>query len=314
MSAPDAEGVRVAYDDLPDAVHAWVDDVLGDPVVDAVTQPGGFSPGCAARLRTASGRRAFVKAVSSAINTFAADAHRDEIRNTSALPSIAPVPRLIASYDDAGWVALLLDDVDGRQPALPWRPDELARVVATLDELYDDLTPCPVADARDVTTGWREEFGNWRTAARDPLVGLDPWAARNLDRLAGLEAGSVTAAEGDTLLHLDVRADNLLLTDDRVWVVDWPWAARGAPVFDLVAWAPSVAMQGGPEPAELLAMSRYGAAADLDAVLPLAVAVAGYFHVNSLRPAPDGLPTVRAFQAAQAEPSLRWVRELIDGS
>ena len=34
---------------------------------------------------------------------------------------------------------------------------------------------------------------------------------------------------------MDIRADNLLLDrDDRVWVVDWPWACRGA------AWADSL--------------------------------------------------------------------------
>jgi hypothetical protein len=37
------------------------------------------------------------------------------------------------------------------------------------------------------------------------------------------------------------------------WLVDWPWAARGSPVFDLVGFCLSVAMQGGPEPALTLA-------------------------------------------------------------
>jgi hypothetical protein len=36
---------------------------LGSRVVSAVTQPGGFSPGAAARLVLADGRRAFAKAV-----------------------------------------------------------------------------------------------------------------------------------------------------------------------------------------------------------------------------------------------------------
>ena len=53
---------------------------------------------------------------------------------------------------------------------------------------------------------------------------------------------------GSSLLHLDVRADNLLLTADGVCFTDWPWAATGAPWLDLVAFLPSVAMQGGPDP------------------------------------------------------------------
>jgi aminoglycoside phosphotransferase (APT) family kinase protein len=47
------------------------------------------------------------------------------------------------------------------------------------------------------------------------------------------------------LLHADIRADNILLTRQRAMVVDWPWA-RGAAFTDLVLFAPSVALQGGP--------------------------------------------------------------------
>ena len=45
--------------------------------------------------------------------------------------------------------------------------------------------------------------------------------------LAGLEATWATHAAGTTLVHADIRADNLLLTDDGVMVVDWPHACRG---------------------------------------------------------------------------------------
>ena len=65
------------------------------------------------------------------------------------------------------------------------------------------------------------------------------------------------ATAGDTLLHCDLRADNLLLTDDRVWVVDWPWGCTGQPWVDVANLAPSVGMQGGPSPAELFASSPF---------------------------------------------------------
>jgi hypothetical protein len=308
---PAAEGVRVSYDQLPPAVHRWVEDELGGPVMEAVSQPGGFSPGAAARLRTASGDRAFVKAVSNEVNADSPGMYRREIVVAGALPDVAPAPRLLSSYDDGTWVGLLLQDIDGRHPVLPWQRDELQRVVATIDELAVDLTPCPLADARAVGDDWRAEFRNWRGAAADgPPDGLDGWCVSNLDRLAELEAGWEAAATGDALLHLDLRADNMLVTDDRVWIVDWPWAARGHPLFDLAAFCPSVGMQGGPEPADLLAMSTVGRAADPDRLAVLVAAITGYFVVSALRPPPPGLPTVRAFQAAQGEVALRWLREL----
>src|SRR3954465_12624350 len=107
---PPARGVRVAYDDLPAGVRAWVDDTMGGPVTEAVTQPGGFSPGVASRIRTADGHRAFVKAVCGTANPQSPDMHRKEAAVTAALPEHAPAPRLLASYDDGEWVALLLED------------------------------------------------------------------------------------------------------------------------------------------------------------------------------------------------------------
>lgn len=304
-------GTRVPYDALPADVHAWVESLLGARVAEAVTQPGGFSPGCAARLLGANGERAFLKAVSSEANAESPMMYRREARTAAALPVEAPVPRLRATYDDGTWVALLFDDVDGRHPHLPWQPDELRRVVAAIDELLTDLTPCPLPHAQTIDDDWRDEFARWRDAAASrPPEGLDPWCVRHLDRLAQLESQWPLAAAGDTLLHLDLRADNMVITDDRVWIVDWPWAAKGAPAFDLVTFAPSVAMQGGPLPEELLAMSAQGRAAYPDAVTTLVATVTGYFLVQALAPPPPGLPTVREFQAAQGAVALRWLQRL----
>src|SRR3954452_2065112 len=85
-TGPVAAGVRVAYDALPQAVHEWVETALASPVVQAQTQPGGFSPGVAARLVCADGSRAFVKAVSAETNEKSPDMHRREGDVPDGLP------------------------------------------------------------------------------------------------------------------------------------------------------------------------------------------------------------------------------------
>src|SRR5256885_11913280 len=62
-TGPPATGERLAWADAPAWLRAEVAARLGGEVVEAVTQPSGFSPGLAVRLRLADGRRAFVKAV-----------------------------------------------------------------------------------------------------------------------------------------------------------------------------------------------------------------------------------------------------------
>jgi hypothetical protein len=158
--------------------------------------------------------------------------------------------------------------------------------MATLDQLADVLTPAPV---RVPAVGERlgAEFTGWRTLAASPgRDHLDPRSRVHLDRLADLEATWADHAVGDTLLHADIRADNLLLTGQGAIVVAWPWVCRGAAFTDLVLFAPSVALQGGPEPAELIASSRSGGAASPHAVAALVCALAGYLTETLLRPPP----------------------------
>ncbi len=283
-----------------------IEERIGGIVVEAITQPGGFSPGLAARVRTRDGRRCFVKAVSELANPETPGMHRREAEVVAALPREAAVPRLLWSYDEDGWVALGFEDIEGRMPAQPWRDDELRIVVEGLHRLHEVLTPSPIASmsAADafatLIKGWEE--------LRDSKAALDDWSSRNIERLIDLEAKTPAAVSGRTLLNFDVRADNILIAGDRVYFVDWPWARIGTPFVEWLALAPSVYMQGGPKPEELMRIAPLGAVDDA-AINAVIASLTGYFLGHSHRPPPPGIPTVRAFQAAQGEVALAWLRE-----
>jgi aminoglycoside phosphotransferase len=306
-----AGGVRFAWADVPPHVRAAVEDGLGSPVVEATSQPGGFSPGTADRVVLADGRRAFVKAVGSSINPDSPGAHRLEIRSLTALPFGLPVPRLLAHYDDGDWVALALDDVDGRHPAEPWVADELALVLDLLEELSRRLTPAPAG----FPTLWHElaePFTAWSRLRLDPPDDLDAWTLAHLDDFAAWEPRMAAALAGDTLLHLDVRADNLLMTGTgsatQVVLFDWPWAAVGADWVDLTAFLVNVALLGGADPEEVLLSRDLTARADPADVTAFLVGLAGYFVAAGRQPEAPGLPTLRAFQRAQGDVTLAWLR------
>ncbi|HSZ40636.1 MAG TPA: phosphotransferase [Trebonia sp.] len=313
---PRAEGARISWQEVPPHVRASIEQVCGAPVIDAQDQPGGFSPGTAARVRCADGTAWFVKAASADVNADTPGLHRQEASVLAGLdPLIAagrlPVPRLRGTAESGTWFALIADDASGRQPALPWRDGELDAVLAALDQAADVLTPAPVR-VPAISEYLGTDFTGWRTLSQDPGDGrVDPWSRARLPELAALEATWPAHAAGETLLHADIRADNLLLTRDGVMLVDWPHACRGAAFADLVFFAPSVAMQGGPEPADLLARSRNGRAVSPDALAAVVCALAGYLTERSLRPAPPGLPTVRRFQSAQGEIARRWLATLL---
>jgi aminoglycoside phosphotransferase (APT) family kinase protein len=280
--------------------------------VAAETQPGGFSPGLATRLRLANGERVFLKAVNASRNRESTDMHRREAEIAAALPASVPSPGFLWKYDDGEWVALAFEDVEGHTPVLPWQQDELDRVLDAIGRLVATLTPSPLNTIR-IGDYLREPFQGWRrlysgvdmfAAAR---AALPDWAERNLERLAELESGWEAAATGSTLLHFDLRADNIIITPERVVVVDWPHASVGAGWLELVQILPSVAMQGGPRPWEIFEHHPLARQAPAEHVTAVVAAIAGYFVTRSSLPPPPGLPTVRAFQRDQGVPALEWL-------
>ena len=293
---------------LPAEVRAALERRLGARVAKAVTQPMGFSPGLAARLLLEDGHRYFLKAVSEDANPDTPDIHRREARVMAALPRTAPAPRLLWTYDDRGWVALCMEDVDGRHPHEPWTDADLELVIASVQKMSRDLTPSPIQVEDTVPDFFRRTVNGWAIALGRSDDRLDAWALRNLSRLAELESLAPALVAGDGLVHCDLRADNLLISGDRVYVLDWPWARIGASWVDLVGMAPSVAMQGGPPPSQLF--DRLDLRGVPSTAIDAAVAsFAGYFVVRALEPAPPGLPTLRAFQAAQGRVAEAWLRE-----
>ena len=313
MTSPSgpAVGVHLPWAGVPGAVRAWAAGFGGGPPEVVRDLAGGFSPGATSVLEWP-GRAVFVKAVGAELNAESPEFHRREAVVSASLPRRPEFPRLLDVYDDGDWVALAFDAIDGRAPHHPWDGRELRAAVRALDALHASLTPNPVASAPPAADRLQRLFSGWAelAAMSAPPATLDEWSGRNLERLAELEAAWRQAVHGSTLLHGDVRSDNLLVTKKGVVFVDWPHACVGTPVFDLVAWAPSVVLEGGPAPEDLLALSESGSALDRDALAVLVAAFSGFLVRHSLLPSPPGLPTLRTFQGAQGTVALSWLRRL----
>jgi hypothetical protein len=306
---------RPPYGTLPAPVRAEIEGVLGSRVVAAATQEGGFSPAVAARLKLADGTGAFVKAVGPDVNPDSPGIYRSEAKVAAQLPHTELFPRFLGSVEWEGWVSLLFGDVEGANPPLPWAARDLDRVLDAITRMSRKLTPSPIpvpsaAETLNTTfTGWRQLLA---VAEQDErLDGLDAWALSRLDDLAVLEARAASALAGKSLLHLDLRADNMILTGTEVVFVDWPWAAIGPAWADLLFFLPSVTMQGGPRPDPVFRAHPLGRHADPDAVDAVLAGFSGFLVAHSRMPPPPGLPTLRAFQAALGAASVEWLRRRI---
>jgi hypothetical protein len=304
-----ASGVHLPWAQVPGPVRTWADG-LGAGCIGTRDLQGGFSPGTVTILEFTDGPDVFVKAVGSSLNPDSPGMHRREAVIAAVLPDSPLWPRLLDTYDDGDWVALAFSAIPGRLPACPWTDPELRAVTGALERMHDELTPSPWAGIESVANQRQSTFNGWRRLAAMPALpaALDPWSRRNLERLAALEEGWPDAAAGETLLHGDIRSDNVLLHADGVVFVDWPHASIGHPALDVVCWAPSVVLEGGPDPEELLALHRHSRQAETEAITVQVAAVAGFLTERSLQPPPPGLPTLRAFQGAQGEIARGWLQ------
>ncbi len=309
-------GARMSWWDVPPDIRGRVEEVLGSRVMEARSQSGGFSPGSADRVLTEAGRRAFVKTASLAVNPDAPGIHRAEAAITARLPSWVPAPRFIGAVDEPDWVALVLEDVEGRHPATPWTADELEAVLDTLHAMTA-LAPPPELSTVDAATelGWLGR--GWDTLATGagtlPAMpdGLDGWATGHLREFRDAAALAPADVVGDRLVHLDVRADNLLIRPDgAVVLVDWPWAARGAGWFDALALLINVRYFDPVFDVERL-IARHPVFAGMapEAATRVLIALAGFFTEASTRAPVPGIPTLRIFQRDQAIATLAWLRE-----
>lgn len=307
---PQARGQRLGWDALPAHVVRAIDTALGDPIVTTTSILGGFSPGIACIARSFGGEEFFIKAACSIPNERTPAFHRNEIRIASRFGRDVPAPKLIWSFDEGapGWVVLVYEVVHGHNPELPWRAGDVDLVIDALNQLATSLTPSPIPAevVGDMTQSGIMGADCWSRLALNLPETLDPWARRHLDALAALEE-RIDVVAGDSLVHMDLRGDNLILTDNGVVVVDWPHAKVGAAWVDAVSFAPSLAMQGGPNPEELIARVDVARDADPEALTAVVASLAGYFTYHGSLPPAEGLPGLREFQEAQGVVARRWL-------
>jgi aminoglycoside phosphotransferase (APT) family kinase protein len=283
-------------------VRALVEERCGSPVVDAESQGAGFTPGFASVLTCADGSQHFVKAASQQAQRLFAESYREEARKLGALPDDAPAPRLLWVHDDAGpegWIVLGIEHVAAHAPQRPWCPDDLAACVGMTERMAATLTPVPAElDVDDFATEFAEWPSYWDHVSRE-----------HADRAAALAARFPEVTAGTTLVHTDIRDDNLLLTEDgRVLLCDWNWPVAGAPWLDTLFLL--IGPRGdGLDVDAVLAGSPLTRDLDPDAVDIVLALITGYFLRSADLPVPPTSPHMREAQRWQGEVCWEWLCE-----
>jgi hypothetical protein len=271
---------------------------VGSAPVAYAARGGGYSSADRFAVRLADGRSVFVK--SAAIDHLAGWLRREhEVYRTLGGEFI---PSLVGWDDDGVRPVLVIEDLSDADWTPRWDAARIDAVRAALAELSTSPAPPNTAPVEET---FADLFGRWEVVANDPAPFLSTglrdasWLERSLPVI--LEAAATAPVGGTALCHLDVRSDNLCFRGDNAVLVDWNWISFANPDVDVAAWLPSVRVEGGPPPWELLP----------DAA-GLAAFVSGVWAAVVGLPPPETAPSVRAVQHAQLAVGLDWLdRELV---
>jgi len=268
---------------------ARVCEAAGQDVEPVAAVHRGYAHNARWRVRLADGTAAFAKAAVDEDTAAWLRIERDlyELR--------APYMAELLGWADGDLPVLLLEDLADAHWPPAWRAGDAEAVRDALRLVAQTEPPAAVTLS---ATFWLDQH-NWPDVAEDPApflsVGLcgEAWLDAALPALA--EAARTAPVAGESLLHLDVRSDNLCVRGGRAVLVDWNWAARGNPLFDLAGWLPSLHAEGGPSPEEVAPEAGIFAAF-----------FAGFWASVVGLPPPATAPRVRGVQLAQLRVALPW--------
>jgi thiamine kinase-like enzyme len=252
---------------------------------------GGYTP--AARYAVSRGAdRAFVKIATTPLTT------KFLQREIFAYERVrgAFMPRFIGASDDDVAPMLVIEDLGDALWPPPWDKHSVDRVLEQIAALH--------AARADLRTFRERAHGQillgWRAVADDPRPFLDlgfassDWLVRALPQL--IEAEAACPLEGASVVHFDLRSDNICFAKTGVKFIDWAEASLGNPALDTGFWLPSLCFEGGPKP---------------DDVLPdapdVAAWVSGFFAARAGLPDIPDAPFVRRVQREQLSTALPWV-------
>jgi Phosphotransferase enzyme family len=212
----------------------------------------------------------------------------------------APFMPVFHGADDGEPPILVIEDLGRERWPPPWDLNAVGSVRRALEDVAASEPPQWI---EPVDRKWLT--GGWAQIERDPepflatRVRSSEWLETSLPVLRN--AAESALVEGDALLHLDVRSDNICLTGRGAVLVDWNQACVGKPELDVAAWLPSLRLEGGPDPEEILTGGG-----------GFAAVLAGFFASRVGLPPPPTAPQVREIQRAQLEVALAWASRELD--
>jgi fructosamine-3-kinase len=311
--------IKPAWRSIPLAIRQQVEAVLGVPVVRAARVWGGYAPTPTFQLMLADGRRAFFKGTNQESNQFMKNALRQEERVYKDLtPMLGKwMPQFYAAFRHNDWHVLILEDL-GPASVPPWTPGRTRAIThAVVDFHRASLGAQPPLwllrpDEELARVSWTQvgqetrEFQYVSALAGSEAPQALAWLQQISLTIERLMQQPALKEEPFVILHGDLRSDNLRFIRKRLYLFDWPSICVGRPEWEVVPFAQSVTVDGGPCPEQVINWYEERFPLRPEAVDCALAWWLTFFADRAWQAEIPGLPRVRRFQRQQLATLALW--------
>ncbi|WP_020580085.1 phosphotransferase [Actinopolymorpha alba] len=236
------------------AIRERIERTLDQPAREWVRPDTGLSAAARYSVTLGDGTRVFIKA--------ATDKQTERWLRTeyAALQHVPErfVPGVVAWIDEPGcYPILVVEDLrlahwPASHQGVDWRAGDIDQVLAAVADLSRIQAPSVFGPSPRRPALWPALMR--KGPDRDAFLDLGLCSATWLTHAAPLlvEAEARLDDSGDWTVHGDLRSDNICIDAERVVFVDWSNASRGHAEHDLAQLLPTLHLEGGPLPYEVM--------------------------------------------------------------
>lgn len=331
FAPPAAREEKPSFDSLPEGMREKIERRTGGRIVSGETVYGSLSSSAGFVLTFDSGLKVFVKGSHPDEMSHGTLHIRREIKAYEDVPVLCDIaPQLftwVSDNDEDGWTLGVWKYIRTGGVDAGARIADIVQLLARAHAV--DIAPgiLPEAATHNYLSMFLSDAKKWRRihddvkirekflSLFDDIKAADVWLGRNIDALIDLQARAASANFVQGFMHGDLRLDNIIASEGRCYIIDWPNAATGPVLFDLVMLAGHIEAMGyGMAENTFDAYRAAGGIAlaglDHENISMMTALLAGYFADQAYRTTPPKLPRLRWMQKSLLCSHLRLLARL----
>ncbi len=325
---------RPLWKDVPGALVAKIEGVLGGKIASAAGVLGGYGPSACFSVMLENHARFFLKGTHPGQEAHGKKALEQEIQAYERLADFSLfMPRYIGQVgqgDDDDWHLGIFSYIDKAQSPLPWTEKKIVSVFLLLGKIHGKTgSSLPhITDCNFIAGFLSPEECGWIRLAREEAVrqrflsifsNVDPaktWLDRALPLFLNCSKElSDLLKSHPGIFHGDLRSDNILLDENgKFFLVDWTNACEGPVILDLVFFICGLSAETGYSGKDLLSLYTRvtGISFSRSDVQKALVSASGYYALQAGKPVPKRLPQLRWVQKQHLWGALHWLADVFD--